>query len=107
VTEPNEPIFETGDASQPTKPMRPEALSRDPLHGITLELMVKRLAARYGWAEMGDQIPIRCFLFESSVQSSLKFLRRTPWARKRVEDWYAYDARRFSFDAYDDLPPAE
>ena len=76
--------------------------SRDPLHGVTLERMLLRLVARHGWEEMGEQIPIRCFLFEPSIKSSLKFLRRTPWARKRVEDWYAYDARRVSMDAYDD-----
>ncbi len=68
--------------------------SRDPLHGITLEMMVTRLVDRHGWQELGRQIPIRCFQIDPSVKSSLVFLRKTPWARKRVEDWYAYDARR-------------
>jgi uncharacterized protein (DUF2132 family) len=81
---------------------KPSKASRDPLHGVTLERMLLRLVARHGWEEMGEQIPIRCFLFEPSIKSSLKFLRRTPWARKRVEDWYAYDARRISMDVYDD-----
>ncbi len=81
--------------------------SRDPLHGVTLERMLLRLVARHGWQEMGEQIPIRCFQFEPSVSSALKFLRRTPWARKRVEDWYAYDARRFPMDAYDEQSPNE
>ena len=71
-----------------------KAASRDPLHGVTLEMMVVRLVDRHGWEELARQIPIRCFQFEPSVKSSLVFLRKTPWARKRVEDWYAYDARR-------------
>jgi len=68
--------------------------SRDLLHGVTLEMMLHYLVERYGWEEMGEQIPIRCFQYEPSIKSSLKFLRQTAWARKRVEDWYAYDARR-------------
>ena len=88
-----------GNESQP-EPRR-SAAARDPLHGVTLEVMLKRLVARYGWEEMGDQIPIRCFLFEPSIKSSLAFLRRTQWARKKVEDWYAYDARRFPMEQHD------
>ncbi len=79
--------------------------SRDPMHGVTLQMMLQRLVARYGWEEMAEQIPIRCFQFDPSIKSSLTFLRRTPWARKRVEDWYAYDARRFPMEQYD--APAE
>ncbi|MFC4452657.1 VF530 family protein [Deinococcus sonorensis] len=60
----------------------------DPLHGVTLEQIVTRLADRYGWAELGRRVPIRCFTDNPSVHSSLKFLRRTPWARKKVEDVY-------------------
>ena len=78
--------------------------ARDPLHGVTLETMLIRLVDRHGWSEMGDQIPIRCFLFQPSVKSSLAFLRRTPWARKKVEDWYAYDARRFPMESHDTPP---
>jgi len=73
---------------------RPKKSSRDPLHGVTLEMMITRLVDRHGWDELGRQIPIKCFQNDPSVKSSLVFLRRTPWARKRVEDWYAYDARR-------------
>ena len=62
--------------------------SRDPLHGITLETIVKTLAARHGWREMSRRIPIRCFMFDPSVTSSLKFLRKTPWARRKVELWF-------------------
>ncbi len=60
----------------------------NPLHGITLEQVLNRLVAYYGWGELGDRIDIRCFTTDPSIQSSLKFLRRTPWARKKVEDLY-------------------
>lgn len=62
--------------------------SRDPLHGITLEQIVNHLVHRHGWSEMGQRIPIRCFQFHPSVKSSLTFLRKTLWARRRVEDWF-------------------
>lgn len=60
----------------------------NPLHGITLEKILKRLVEHYGWDEMGMLIDIRCFNNDPSIKSSLKFLRRTPWARKKVEDLY-------------------
>lgn len=60
----------------------------DPLHGITLETIVKALVERYGFPELGKMIDIRCFNVDPSVGSSLKFLRRTPWARKKVENLY-------------------
>ena len=63
-------------------------ISNDPLHGITLEMIVTQLVERFGWAELGKRIPIRCFTDNPSVKSSLKFLRRTPWARKKVEELY-------------------
>lgn len=56
--------------------------------GITLEMIVTQLAAQIGWQAMGDAIPIRCFTFDPDVKSSLKFLRRTPWARAKVEQLY-------------------
>jgi uncharacterized protein (DUF2132 family) len=62
--------------------------SRDPLHGITLETIVNRLQEEHGWVELGRRIPIRCFLHDPSVKSSLTFLRKTPWARKKVEALY-------------------
>lgn len=61
---------------------------RDPLHGITLETIIKDLVERFGWAEMASRVPIRCFLHNPSVKSSLTFLRKMPWARERVEGWY-------------------
>jgi len=60
----------------------------NPLHGITLEKIVTQLEAHYGWAEMGARINIRCFTSDPSVKSSLKFLRKTPWARTKVENLY-------------------
>jgi uncharacterized protein (DUF2132 family) len=60
----------------------------DPLHGITLKTIVEELVANYGFEELGMRINIRCFTHDPSIKSSLKFLRRTPWARKKVEDLY-------------------
>jgi len=62
--------------------------SKDPLHGVTLEKLLTELAAHYGWEEMGRRVAIRCFLFDPSVGSSLAFLRKTPWARSKVEALY-------------------
>lgn len=62
--------------------------SNDPLHGVTLERLLTELVEHFGWVEMGRRIAIRCFLFEPSVKSSLAFLRKTPWARAKVEEMY-------------------
>lgn len=62
--------------------------SPDPLHGITLERLVTELVEHYGWGELARRVPVRCFQFDPSVKSSLTFLRRTPWARTRVEALY-------------------
>jgi uncharacterized protein (DUF2132 family) len=62
----------------------------NPLHGITLEKMLRELVKAIGWEEMGRDIPIRCFTHQPSISSSLKFLRRTPWARARVETLYLH-----------------
>jgi len=64
----------------------------DLLHGVTLEKILTTLVDRHGWNELAQRIEIRCFMFDPSIKSSLKFLRQTPWARKKVEDWYVYDA---------------
>jgi len=61
---------------------------RDPLHGVTLEALLTCMLARHGWPGLAARIPIRCFQFEPSMKSSLKFLRRTPWARLKLEAWY-------------------
>lgn len=65
-----------------------EQNARDLLHGITLEMILTRLVDYYGWDELGKRINIRCFNNDPSIKSSLKFLRKTPWARKKVEDLY-------------------
>lgn len=62
--------------------------ANNPLHGITLEMMLPQLVEHYGWEELGLIIDIRCFNFEPSIKSSLKFLRKTPWARTKVEKLY-------------------
>lgn len=62
--------------------------SKDPLHGVTLEMQINALVAHYGWAEMAKLVNINCFKSDPSVKSSLKFLRRTPWARAEVEALY-------------------
>ena len=64
------------------------ATPKDPLHGITLERLLTELSENVGWEEMGRQVPVRCFLHDPSVKSSLTFLRRTPWARAKVEAFY-------------------
>jgi uncharacterized protein (DUF2132 family) len=65
-----------------------ETQKNNPLHGKTLEAILTDLVAHYGWDELGDLININSFRFDPSIKSSLKFLRKTPWARKKVEDLY-------------------
>lgn len=74
--------------------MSEQAPSKDPLHGLTLEKIVTHLQESLGWEELGRQIRINCFTSNPSVQSSLKFLRKTPWARTKVEDFYKYALRK-------------
>jgi uncharacterized protein (DUF2132 family) len=66
----------------------PNPQPNNPLHRITLEMILTQLVEKYGWPELSKRIPIRCFYNEPSIKSSLIFLRRTPWARKSVEDLY-------------------
>ena len=73
----------------PSAPAQP----RNPLHGLTLEAIVTALVAHYGWQELGRRIPLRCFTSDPSVSSSLKFLRKTPWAREKVEGLYLFMQR--------------
>ncbi len=69
------------NSPQPTQP-------NNPLHGVKLEDILNHLVATYGWEELGEIIPIRCFTHEPSIKSSLKFLRKTPWARAKVEELF-------------------
>jgi uncharacterized protein (DUF2132 family) len=64
--------------------------NHDPLHGITLKRQVEELSAHYGWEALGKQIRIKCFNEKPSVKSSLTFLRKTPWAREKVEQYYVW-----------------
>ena len=66
---------------------------RNPLHGLTLEAIVTALVEHYGWEELGQRIAVRCFVVDPSVASSLKFLRKTPWAREKVESLYLFMLR--------------
>jgi len=63
-------------------------MSVQELHGITLESLLTRLVEHYGWEQLGQRIDINCFISDPSIKSSLKFLRKTPWARKKVEELY-------------------
>lgn len=75
-------------------PQEPSEIKHaDPLHGVTLKTIVGDLVERYGWEELGRRIPINCFLSQPSINSSLKFLRKTPWARTKVEALYIQSQR--------------
>ena len=89
--------------STPPSVVKPESPTQrsNPLHGLTLEAILKALVAHFGWAELGERIPVRCFTSDPSVASSLKFLRKTPWAREKVEGLYLFmlrDIRRANSD---------
>ena len=77
------------DAAAPAAPSQP----RNPLHGLTLESIVRALEAAYGWPGLNERIPLRCFESDPSVSSRLKFLRKTPWAREKVESLYLFMLR--------------
>lgn len=77
----------------PNSPAQAPEQPRNPLHGVTLEAMVRALEAHYGWEELGRRIPLRCFTHDPSVNSSLKFLRKTPWAREKTEGLYLFMLR--------------
>ena len=83
----------TPPAPAAAAPRAQAAQPRNPLHGVTLEAMVTALVATYGWADLAQRIPIRCFALNPSVGSSLAFLRRTPWARAKVEGLYLFMQR--------------
>ena len=74
-------------------PPPPQTQPRNPLHGLTLEAILTALVDAYGWQGLDERIPLRCFAFEPSIKSSLKFLRKTPWAREKVEGLYLFMLR--------------
>jgi uncharacterized protein (DUF2132 family) len=84
-------IPETPPGPAPAAPQPPQP--RNPLHGLTLEAIVTALHAHYGWQGLGERIALRCFTTDPSVASSLKLLRKTPWAREKVEQLYLYMQR--------------
>ena len=73
-------------------PARPD---NNPLHGVTLEALLTELVERHGWAGLAEEVDVRCFKFDPSIKSSLQFLRRTPWARTKVEQLYLRDREHF------------
>lgn len=96
------------DGAQPQARSGDARQAGNPLHGVTLEAMVSALSGHYGWEELGQRISIRCFTSDPSVASSLKFLRKTPWAREKVESLYLYmlrDIRRSGPVAHNFPPP--
>ena len=104
MAEPSGPPTAAPAAPQPAQADQPS----NPLHGVTLEAIVSALAAHYGWEELGQRIAIRCFNSEPSVASSLKFLRKTPWAREKVESLYLFmlrEVRRASPPVHNFPPP--
>jgi uncharacterized protein (DUF2132 family) len=88
-----DPLHTTSDSSAPAQRPQQPSQPRNPLHGLTLETIVTQLANFYGWDDLGQRIPVRCFTHEPSVGSSLKFLRKTPWAREKVESLYLFMLR--------------
>lgn len=70
-----------------------DSQTRDPLHGVTLERMINELVEYFGWKGLGEKVQIRCFTHDPSVKSSLRFLRKTPWAREKVESLYLFMLR--------------
>lgn len=80
-------------SSNPPAPVPASGQAKNPLHGVTLEAMLNELVAHFGWPELGERITIRCFTSDPSVKSSLKFLRKTPWAREKVEGLYLFMQR--------------
>ncbi|MDP2007749.1 MAG: VF530 family protein [Rubrivivax sp.] len=93
-------------ASDPPADAGPPAQPRNPLHGLTLEALLTALVAHYGWAGLGERIALRCFTHEPSIGSSLKFLRKTPWAREKVESLYGFMQREQRRGARPDDGPA-
>lgn len=93
-----------GMPTPPAAPVQP----RNPLHGVTLENIVTALVAHYTWAGLAERIPLRCFSSQPSIASSLKVLRKTPWAREKVESLYLFmlrDIRRTQPGGQPPVPP--
>ncbi|MEI6386873.1 MAG: VF530 family protein [Spirochaetota bacterium] len=89
------PASATPTGSPPaTAPATPTPQANNPLHGLTLEAILSTLVEKYGWEGLAGRIPVKCFMSDPSLKSSLTFLRRTPWAREKVEKLYLGRLRR-------------
>jgi uncharacterized protein (DUF2132 family) len=86
-------MSEPSSPTQPESPKPPAEQARNPLHGVTLQAMLEALVAQYEWVGLCERIPVRCFCLDPSINSSLKFLRKTPWARDKVEGLYLFMLR--------------
>jgi uncharacterized protein (DUF2132 family) len=86
-------MSEPSPSTPPDLPNPAAKQARNPLHGVTLQAMLEALVAHFGWDGLGQRIAVRCFTFEPSIGSSLKFLRKTPWARDKVEGLYLFMLR--------------
>ena len=75
---------------------------KNPLHGYTLEQIMISLSDYYGWQGLAERIPVRCFMFDPTIKSSLKFLRRTPWARTKIEELFVYTLEKYGVEEDDD-----
>ena len=87
------PTADLPDTQLNPSPVAPQKQRHNPLHGLTLETIVTALVTHYGWAELAERIPINCFSNNPGISSSLKFLRKTPWARAKVEGLYGFMLR--------------
>ena len=87
----------------PPAPPAPPKQPHNPLHGLTLETIVSALVAQYGWGGLAERVPLRCFSSQPSLASSLKLLRKTPWAREKVESLYLFMLRDVKRDVQRDV----
>ncbi len=89
----DKPATPKDQPGQQQKPAADRPQPNNPLHGVTLEMIITTLVANYGWEKLGKMFSIRCFTKDPSIKSSLRFLRTTPWAREKVEKLYVRDLR--------------
>ncbi len=82
--------------------MTTQSQPNNPLHGVTLKVMLEKLVAEIGWQKMADNVDIRCFQYDPSIKSSLAFLRKTPWAREKLETLYLDTFHGFQWPKIDD-----
>jgi uncharacterized protein (DUF2132 family) len=99
---PTDKLPDAPAAQAEQSPHTPLKQHHNPLHGLTLETIVTALVAHFGWEELAGRIPIRCFSTDPSISSSLKFLRKTPWARDKVEGLYGFMLREINRTKLDD-----